>query len=124
MSSSQPTTLYRVENTGCCVITLSYPPLNALHPLLLKSLFENLAKAHHDHNVKAIVVIGSNANFSPGFDIAQFQSKSGGGGIDDNINEAIVSLLEEGPKPTVAAIHGVALGGGLEVAMGCNSRVW
>lgn len=92
---------------------------------MLKSLFENLSRAHHDDKVKAIVIIGSNANFSPGFDIAQFQSsKSGGGGIDNNINEAIVSVLEEGPKPTVAAINGVALGGGLEIAMGCHSRVW
>lgn len=53
----------------------------------------------------------------------QFVSASGGGGIDNKINEAIVAALESGPKPTVAAIAGVALGGGLEVAMGCNARV-
>ena len=69
---SQPTTLYRVEQ-GVCVITLSFPPLNALHPILLNSLFENLSRAHKDASVKAIVIIGGNANFSPGFDIAQFQ---------------------------------------------------
>ena len=69
------------------------------------------------------MVIGANKNFSPGFDIAQFKNNSGGGGIDNTINDAICLVLESGPKPTVAAVNGVALGGGLEVAMGCNARV-
>lgn len=73
--------------------------------------------------MKAVVVTGAGKNFSAGFDINQFQSKSGGGGIDNNINDAICSVLEGGAKPTVAAIQGVALGGGLEVAMGCNARI-
>ncbi|GAX81453.1 hypothetical protein CEUSTIGMA_g8882.t1 [Chlamydomonas eustigma] len=119
----EATTQYRVESDGVAVITLAYPPLNALHPQLLKSLFENLDRAHRDPSVKAVVVVGSNNNFSPGFDIQQFRNQAGGGGIDNQINAAICSVLEGGPKPTVAAINGVALGGGLEVAMGCNARV-
>lgn len=119
-----PCTHYRVDpSSGVAVITLHYPPLNALHPALLTYLFENLKRAHRDPAAKAIVLIGNNNNFSPGFDIAQFQNKSGGGGIDNDINDAICAVLEGGPKPTVAAIHGVALGGGLEIAMGCNARV-
>lgn len=66
---------------------------------------------------------GSGANFSAGFDINQFVASSGGGGIDNQINDAICAALESGLKPTVAAVAGVALGGGLEVAMGCNARV-
>eukprot|EP00798_Chlamydomonas_sp_ICE-L_P011222 gene11222-18850_t len=120
--SATPCTKLSVGADGVAVITLCYPPLNALHPSLLHSLFDNLRKAHSNPGVKAVVVVGSNNNFSPGFDIAQFQ-KGGGGGIDNSINEAIVHVLEGGPKPTVAAIDGVALGGGLEVAMGCNARV-
>lgn len=89
---------------------------------VLRSLFENLQKAHQDSKVQAIVVAGANNNFSPGFDIQQFQ-KSGGGGIDNTINEAFCRVLEAGPKPTVAAIEGVALGGGCEVAMACNARI-
>lgn len=118
-----PTALYSVESDGTAVITLSNPPVNALHPKVLQSLFANLSKAHADDRVKAIVVTGANNNFSAGFDINQFQNQSSGGGIDDKINDAICSILEAGPKPTVAAIDGVALGGGLEVAMGCNARV-
>jgi enoyl-CoA hydratase/carnithine racemase len=90
---------------------------------VLRGLFEGLARAHADSRVKAVVVTGAGKNFSAGFDINQFQNPSGGGGIDNSINDSICSVLEGGPKPTVAAIQGVALGGGLEVAMGCNARV-
>lgn len=119
---SQPQAHYRVED-GVAFITMSYPPLNALHPQLLRSLFEQARRAHADPAVQAIVLHGANNNFCPGFDINQFQQQSGGGGIDNTINDAICQYLESGPKPSVAAIQGVALGGGLEVAMGCNSRV-
>lgn len=62
--------------------------------------------------------------FCAGFDINQFASSSGnGGGIDDRINDAFVRLIEDGPKPTVAAIQTLALGGGCEVALACNARV-
>ena len=54
---------------------------------VLRSLFENLARAHRDPAAKAIVVIGGNNNFSPGFDIMQFKNQSGGGGIDDKVGD-------------------------------------
>ncbi|KAI8468942.1 MAG: ClpP/crotonase-like domain-containing protein [Monoraphidium minutum] len=118
-----PTALYRVDPDGVAIITLQNAPVNALHPEVLRAVFTHAQAAHADARVKAIVVTGAGKNFSAGFDINQFVQASGGGGIDDRINDAICAAIEGGPKPTVAAVQGVALGGGLEVAMGCNARV-
>ncbi|KAL6769994.1 ECH3 [Auxenochlorella protothecoides x Auxenochlorella symbiontica] len=121
--SKDPQTLYAVED-GVAVITLSFPPMNALHPKVLGSLFDNVRRAHADPSAKAIVITGANGRFCAGFDINQFQDKSrSGGGIDMSINTAFVELVETGPKPTVAAIEKLALGGGCELALACNARV-
>lgn len=61
--------------------------------------------------------------FCAGFDINQFVQSSGGGGIDAHINDAFCDLIESGPKPTVAAVQTMALGGGCELALACNARV-
>jgi enoyl-CoA hydratase/3-hydroxyacyl-CoA dehydrogenase len=120
---SGPITKMDVHADGVAVLTLCNAPVNALHPKVLSSLFDSLNKAHNNPSVQAIVVIGQGSNFCAGFDINQFVNSSGGGGIDDSINTSICRFLESGPKPTVAAVQGVALGGGLELAMGCNARV-
>jgi len=100
------------------------------HPLfspplpVLRALFDCLRRAHADPAVAAIVITGSGDRaFSAGFDIAQFAASDGGGGIDGSINAAFCALLESGPKPTVAAIRSLALGGGLEVALACHARL-
>uniref|UniRef100_A0A7S0UTE4 3-hydroxyacyl-CoA dehydrogenase n=1 Tax=Polytomella parva TaxID=51329 RepID=A0A7S0UTE4_9CHLO len=120
---SSPVAEYRVEN-GVAIITLKNPPMNALHPKLLQSLFSVSRQAQEDPTAKAIVVIGSGKYFCAGFDISQFQNASSGDAVDtDEIHANFGSFLEAGPKPSVAAVRGVALGGGLEVAMACNARV-
>ena len=91
----------------------SLPPAS-----VLRALFDCLRRAHADPAVAAIVITGEGDRaFSAGFDIAQFASSSssgggGGGGIDHSINAAFCDLIESGPKPTVAAIRALALGGG------------
>lgn len=105
---------------GVAVLTLTHPPVNALHPEVLQALFRALRQAQADSNIKAIVVTGVNGRFSAGFDVSEFAS---GKGTDATINQQFCELLESGPKPTVAAVAGMALGGGLEVAMACNARI-
>ena len=90
---------------------------------VLSALFNHAREAHNRSDVKAIVVTGQGGRFSAGFDIQQFLTQSGGGGIDSKINAAFCELLESGPKPTVAAVEGIALGGGCETAMACNARL-
>lgn len=92
--------------------------------VVLQSLFDNLVACQASSDVKGIVVCGDGGKFCAGFDINQFAQGGGkGGGIDDSINDAFVKLLEDGPKPSVAAIQGLALGGGCEIALACNARI-
>ena len=75
--------------------------------------------------MKAIVVTGARGKFSGGFDITQLRARTEGKPVENmsDFNAVLNASVEAGPKPTVAAIENLALGGGLEVAMACNARV-
>ncbi|EFN52227.1 hypothetical protein CHLNCDRAFT_59763 [Chlorella variabilis] len=120
---SGPHTTLAVTEDGIALVTLVNPPVNSLHPTVLQSLFNHLREAQARQEVKAIVITGANGRFCAGFDINQFVQSSGGGGIDAHINDAFCDLIESGPKPTVAAVQTMALGGGCELALACNARV-
>ncbi|XP_055580100.1 peroxisomal bifunctional enzyme [Falco cherrug] len=101
------------------VIRLRNPPVNALSLTVLQELENGLKRAHADPSVKAVTICGENGKFSAGADIQGFSSpKTRGIALGP-----IVSLIERSEKPVVAAIEGVALGGGLEVALGCHYRI-
>ncbi|NWW29553.1 ECHP enzyme, partial [Panurus biarmicus] len=86
---------------------------------VLQALEDGLKKADADPSVKAVMICGENGKFSAGADIRGFSApKRHGVALGP-----IVSLIESSEKPVVAAIEGVALGGGLEVALGCHYRV-
>jgi len=105
------------------VITVDNPPVNALSPGVPEGIREAIGKAQQDGEVQAIVLIGAGRTFIAGADIREFgKITSGERPRDLNLHEAI-EAIENCPKPVVAAIHGTALGGGLEVAMGCHYRV-
>ncbi|RWA60047.1 MAG: 3-hydroxyacyl-CoA dehydrogenase [Mesorhizobium sp.] len=106
-----------IEN-GVAVVTIDNPPVNALSVYVRKPLYEALATLRDDPAARAIVIACAGRTFVAGADITEF-----GKPVEQPELRAIVALLETIAKPTVAAIHGTALGGGLELALGCHFRV-
>jgi len=107
------------------VITIDHPPVNALAPGVLEGIVAATTRAGLDPDVVASVVIGAGATFMAGADLNMFRSLAT---HEESIarSEAAHTLLrrlEDAHKPVVAAIHGHALGGGLETAMACHYRV-
>ena len=92
---------------------------------VLEGIEANVKAAQADSGVRAIVITGSRGKFSGGFDITQLKARTEGRPVRNmsDFNTVLNSIVEAGPKPTVAAIENLALGGGLEVAMACNARV-
>ena len=99
------------------VITVDYPPVNALGAAVRDGLMACLNEALADPEIKAMVLLGAARTFIAGADIREFGKPRTGTPLPA-INEA----YEYAEKPIVAAIHGTALGGGLEVALCCHYR--
>lgn len=100
------------------VITIANPPVNALGAAVRQGLYAAIDAAESEDAVKAIVVRGSGKLFSGGADITEFGKPF----VEPGLPE-VVDRIEACTKPVVAAIHGMALGGGLEVALGCHYRI-
>ena len=100
------------------VISVNNPPVNALSIGVRKGLADCLAEALRDAEIRALVLICEGRTFLAGADIREFGKPAEPPQLPD-----VIDALEKSPKPIVAAIHGTALGGGLEVALGCHYRV-
>ena len=99
------------------IITVDYPPVNALGPGVREGILDALDRGIADSEVRAMVLIGAGRSFIAGADIRGF------GKGRRSPTRRTHDALETSPKPVVAAIHGYALGGGLENALGCHYRI-
>ncbi len=99
------------------VITIDNPPLNALSVGVRQGLLDGLAHGLRDAGATALVIMGAGRAFSAGADIREFDRPLGPPDLND-----VIGRIEASPKIVVAALHGTALGGGLEVALGCHYR--
>ncbi len=100
------------------VIFLDNPPVNAISGAMREGVVEALTQASDDPDIKAMVLVGRNRCFSGGADIKEF-----GKPFKSPHLRQVIDTAENSPKPVVAAIHGTAVGGGLELSLGCHYRV-
>lgn len=114
---------YRVED-GVAIATINRPPANALSRGLIQEVDQLLNEVENDDSVRAIVLHGEGRFFSAGADIKEFTQVSSGEEFSKlaAAGQKVFERVETFHKPVIAAIHGAALGGGLELAMSCQMR--
>lgn len=107
-------------NGSVAVITLANPPVNGLGLATRTAAVAGIKQALADDAIKAIVITGAGKAFSGGADIKEFNSPKA---LTEPTLHTLINVVEQSTKPVVAAIHSVCMGGGLELALGCNYRV-
>ncbi len=110
---------YQVQD-DVAVITLNNPPVNGLGLATRLAFIDGLQRALAEPQVKAVVVTGAGKAFSGGADIKEFGSPKA---TQEPNLLSLIAALENATKPVVAAVHSVAMGGGLELALGCHYRI-
>jgi 3-hydroxyacyl-CoA dehydrogenase len=110
---------YKVHG-DVAVITMNNPPVNGLGHATRLGLTDGLTKANADASVKAIVITGAGKAFSGGADIKEFGSPKA---LAEPNLLSVILAIENSAKPVVAAVHSIAMGGGLELALGCHYRI-
>ena len=118
MSEETPTSVTMEKDGDVAVIIVNNPPVNALSWHVRQGLEDNFAAALSDDSLKAIVLRCAGATFIAGADISEFGKPPRGPDFN-----AVLNSIEAASKPVVAAIHGTALGGGLETALVCHYRI-
>jgi 3-hydroxyacyl-CoA dehydrogenase len=100
------------------IVTVDSPPVNALSAAVRKGILDGVTKAAADPQVQAVVIACAGRTFIAGADITEFGKPPQSPSLHE-----VIAAIENCSKPVVAAIHGTALGGGLELALGCHFRV-
>lgn len=106
-------------------ITIERPPANALSSGLLRELSGVLDEIEPNQSIKVVIIHGEGRFFSAGADIKEFTTVTSSEGFANlgKYGQDLFDRMEKFPKPIIAAIHGAALGGGLELAMACHIRL-
>jgi 3-hydroxyacyl-CoA dehydrogenase len=110
---------YTVDG-AVAVVTLTNPPVNGLGHELRSGILEGLDRAAEDAGIKAVVIVGAGKVFSGGADIKEFNTPKASA---EPTLLTLIAAIEQSKKPVIAAIHGTAMGGGLELALACHHRI-
>ncbi|MFI5427148.1 enoyl-CoA hydratase/isomerase family protein [Aeromicrobium sp. UC242_57] len=101
------------------VLTIDNPPVNASSAQVRQGLLDGIAELDRDPQLIGMVVIGDHGTFIAGSDLREF-----GGTLPAPLLPVVIAAIESSPKPVVAAIDGHALGGGFELTLGCDARIF
>lgn len=113
------------QQDGIAVITIQHAPANALCQGLINELSGIMDEIEKNHEIRSVLIHGDGRFFSAGADIKEFSALS----KEEEFlqlsrnGQEVFERIEKFPKPVIAAIHGAALGGGLELAMSCHIRL-
>ncbi|MDX2033750.1 MAG: 3-hydroxyacyl-CoA dehydrogenase NAD-binding domain-containing protein [Blastocatellia bacterium] len=110
------------RNGNLAVITINNPPVNALSPGVPEGIAAGIARANAEAGVEGVVLIGGGRTFIAGADIREFGKVVSGEKTKESLLPLLLAL-EDSARPVVAALHGSAFGGGLEIAMACHYRI-
>ncbi|KAL2631673.1 hypothetical protein R1flu_016359 [Riccia fluitans] len=123
VNMARPIVTMDVGDDGVAIITMKNPPVNAISGEMISAVFAKFKAAHSRKDVKAIVLTGADGKFCGGADIRGMQVMKSVGTAWESGVVTMNEIIEDGPKPAVAAIETFALGGGLELAMACHARL-
>jgi len=117
-STSDATPVSYARHARVGVIRIDNPPVNALGQRVRQGMLDALQQAHADDHAEAVVILAAGRTFIAGADIREFGKPPQAPLLSD-----VIGALEASAKPLIAVLHGTALGGGLEVALGCHLRI-
>src|SRR6185436_9269190 len=116
--------LVRLEKQdGVGIVVIDNPPVNAIGSGVAQGIASALDAAEQDAEINALVILGAGRTFVAGADIRELEELAAGRGPGAPKVHELFKRIEDFPKPIVMAIHGTALGGGLELAMAGHYRV-
>lgn len=115
---------YEVNDRGVALMKINNPPMNALDEPTMRQLESSMKKIAADDSVKVVVITGEGATFVVGADVnkvREVDTREKGEALTSEA-QGIINLIENLRKPVIAAINGLCLGGGTELAMACHMR--